>query len=272
MVSIKLNKLPMSRLILNSRQESLLAALRHHGAMSVEALAEHLGVTVQTVRRDAKILTQTGLLGRFHGGMRLLDSTTENIAYRQREELNTQGKLAIARSIANQIPDGCSLILNIGTTIEAVARELLHRRELRVITNNLNVAAILSDNVSFEVIVAGGVVRGRDRALIGEATVEFIRKFRVDYGVIGISGIASDGTLRDFDFREVKVAQAILQSSREIWLAADHSKFNRPAMVEVGRLNQIHRLFTDSEPPSPFASMLHEAGVQTHIADAIVTQ
>jgi DeoR family glycerol-3-phosphate regulon repressor len=109
--------------------------------------------------------------------------------------------------------------------------------------------------------VAGGLVRSRDRAIIGEATVEFMAQFRVDIGLIGISGIEADGTLRDFDYREVKVAQAIIRASRQVWLAADHSKFNRPAMVEVGRLDQVDRLFTDLAPPTVFDALLAEAGV-----------
>ena len=115
-----------------------------------------------------------------------------------------------------------------------------------MITNNLNVAAILSDNPDCEVIVAGGIVRSRDRGIVGEATIDFIRQFKVDIGLIGISGIEDDGSLRDFDYREVKVARAIIEHSREVWLAADHSKFGRPAMVELARLDEIDRLFTDA--------------------------
>jgi len=165
------------------------------------------------------------------------------------------------------VPDGCSLIINIGTTTEAIARELLHHKGLRVITNNLNVAAILSDNPDCEVIVAGGVVRARDRGIVGEVTVEFIRQFKVDIGLIGISGIEADGTLRDYDYREVNVAKSIIEHSREVWLAADHSKFNRPAMVELARLSQIDVLYTDAAPPPPFAALLAEAGVQLTVAD-----
>ena len=188
-----------------------------------KALAERFGVTLQTVRRDVKRLSDAGLLARFHGGVRLPGSTIENIAYRQRQALNQEAKQRIARAVARAVPDGCSLVINIGTTTEAIARELLHHKGLRVITNNLNVAAMLSDNPDCEVIVAGGVVRQRDRGIVGEATVEFIGQFRVDIGLIGISGIEADGTLRDFDYREVKVARAIIEHSREVWLAADHS-------------------------------------------------
>jgi glycerol kinase len=163
--------------------------------------------------------------------------------------------------VAEQVPNDCSLILNIGTTTEAIAKALLHHRGLRVITNNLNVAAILSSNPECEVIVAGGVVRARDRGIVGEAAVDFIRQFKVDIALIGISGIEPDGSLRDFDYREVKVAQTIIEQSREVWLAADHSKFNRPAMVQLATLNQIDRLFTDAPPPEPFPALLQDAGV-----------
>lgn len=258
----------MSALVPNPRQSELLDAVRAQGSMTVEALAEQFGVTLQTVRRDVKLLSDEGLLARFHGGVRVPASTTENIAYRQRQQINAGAKQRIARAVAKAVPEGCSLILNIGTTTEAVARELLRHKGLRVITNNLNVAAILSDNPDCEVIVAGGVVRPRDRGIVGEATVDFIAQFKVDIGLIGISAIESDGTLRDFDYREVKVARAIIGHSREVWLAADHSKFNRPAMVELARLDQIDALFTDTQPPAPFPSLLAEAGVQLHVTES----
>jgi DeoR family glycerol-3-phosphate regulon repressor len=243
------------------RQLELIEEVRRLQSVSVEALAERFGVTLQTVRRDVRQLTDAGLLARFHGGVRLPTSTTENIEYRKRQQLNAQAKQAIARTVAQRVPHGSSLLINIGTTTEAIARELLHHKGLRVITNNLNVAAILSDNADCEVIVAGGVVRSRDRGIVGEVTVDFIAQFKVDIGLIGISGIEDDGTLRDFDYREVKVARAILEHSREVWVATDHSKFNRPAMVEVGSFAQINMLFTDAAPPDPFPGLLAEAGV-----------
>ncbi|MDA7416368.1 DeoR/GlpR family DNA-binding transcription regulator [Xenophilus arseniciresistens] len=250
----------------NPRQIKLLDAVRARGALSVEQLAEMLGVTLQTVRRDVQRLADGGLLTRFHGGVRVPSSTTENIGYSQRAALNAEGKARIARAVAQQVPNDCSLILNIGTTTEAIAHALLRHTGLRVITNNLNVAAILSGNPHCEVIVAGGSVRARDRAIVGEATVDFIRQFKVDIAVIGISGIEADGSLRDFDLREVKVAQTIIAQARQVWLAADASKFNRPAMVQLAQLSQIDCLFTDEEPPPPFPELLETAQVRCEIA------
>lgn len=246
----------------NPRQALLLDEVRGRGSVSVEALADRFGVTLQTVRRDVKLLSDAGLLARFHGGVREPGSTTENIAYRQRQRLNEDAKQCIARNVAQRVPEGCSLIINIGTTTEAIARELLRHKGLRVITNNLNVAAILSDNPDCEVIVTGGVVRSRDRGIVGEMTVDFVAQFKVDIGLIGISGIEADGSLRDYDYREVKVSRAIIEHSREVWVATDHSKFNRPAMVEVARLADVDMLFTDIDPPAPFPALLADAGVR----------
>jgi DeoR family glycerol-3-phosphate regulon repressor len=250
----------------NPRQLNLLAAVQAQGSVTVEHLAEKLGVTLQTVRRDIQRMADEGFLTRFHGGVRVPGSTVENIAHRQRENLYAEGKNRIARAVAAAVPNDCALILNIGTTTEAIARALLHHSGLRVITNNLNVATILSANPKCEVIVVGGVVRGRDQGIVGEAAVDFIRQFKVDIAIIGISAIEADGSLRDYDFREVKVSQTIISHAREVWLAADSSKFNRPAMVEVGHLSQIDRLFTDAPPPEPFPALLAEAQLRYEVS------
>lgn len=251
---------------LNPRQTALLEEVRNQGFASIEELARKFGVTLQTVRRDVNLLAENGMLARFHGGVRMDHSTTENIAYRQRQSLNAEGKARIARAVASAVPEGCSLILNIGTTVEEIARALIHHRGLRVITNNLHVANILADNPDCEVIVAGGVLRSRDRGIVGEATVEFIRQFKVDIGLIGISGIEADGSLRDYDFREVKVARTIIEHSREVWLAADATKFNRQAMVELGHLSDVDRLFTDQPLKAPFERILEESEVRCVVA------
>ena len=250
----------------NPRQLLLLEEVRTRKSATVEQLADTLGVTLQTVRRDVQRLAESGLLTRFHGGVRVPSSTIENLAHTQRATLHADGKARIARAVAAQVPHNCSLILNIGTTTEAIAKALLHHRGLRVITNNLNVAATLSTNPDCEVIVAGGVVRTRDRGIVGEAAVDFIRQFKVDIALIGISGIELDGSLRDFDYREVKVAQTSIAQAREVWLAADQSKFNRPAMVQLATLNQIGRLCTDAPPPEPFPALLQDAGVICTVA------
>jgi len=250
---------------LNPRQRRLLNQVRAQVTVSVEELARQLDVTPQTVRRDVKQMEEARLLVRYHGGVGL-PSSVENIDYGRRQNMNSDAKRRIAAAVAARVPSGCSLLINIGTTTEAVARALAQHTGLHVVTNNLNVAAILADNPQSEVIIAGGTVRSRDRGIVGEATIDFIRQFRVDIGIIGISSIEADGTLRDFDPREVRVAQAIIEQSREVWLVADHDKFGRQALVRMGHLEQIGVLFTDAPPPADMAARLKQARVEVVVA------
>jgi DeoR family glycerol-3-phosphate regulon repressor len=164
------------------------------------------------------------------------------------------------------VPHGCSLLVNIGTTTEEVARALVHHQDLRVVTNNLHVAAIRADNPDCEVIIAGGAVRARDRGIVGEATIDFIRQFKADIGIIGVSGLEEDGTLSDFDPREVKVAQTLIEQSREVWLVTDHDKFVRRALARLAHASQIDRLFTDAKPPEALARVLKEAKIHAVVA------
>jgi DeoR family glycerol-3-phosphate regulon repressor len=249
------------------RRERIVELVRRDGFVSNDALARLFEVTPQTIRRDINALCEAGRLRRWHGGAGL-PSSVENLAYGARQVLCLEEKRRIARLVARHVPDEASLFINIGTTTEEVAKALLDRQGLRVITNNLNVAATLAHKEDFQVIVAGGLVRPHDRGIVGEATIDLIRQFKVDVGIIGISGIDLDGTLLDYDYREVRVAQTIVAHSRRVFLVADHTKFGRSAMVKMGDIRDVDALFTDAEPPAPIRAMLGAAGREVLVAAA----
>jgi DeoR family glycerol-3-phosphate regulon repressor len=251
---------------LSDRQRSILGEARRSGRVAVDALADEFGVTAQTIRRDLGELCDARLLQRVHGGARLA-SGTANMGYAERSVISAEGKAAIGRLCAEHIPDDCSLFINIGTTTEAVARAIIHRRNLLAITNNLNVANILAENALCEVIVAGGVLRRSDSGLVGEATVDFIRQFKVDVAIVGASAIDADGALLDYDFREVKVAQAIISNARRTFLVADATKFTRSAPVRIAHITELDALFTDAPPPAGVAALCREHGVAMHVAE-----
>ena len=253
------------------RRREIVEVVRRQGFAAIDALAQQFQVTPQTIRRDINWLCAEGALQRFHGGAGLA-SSVENLAYPTRQVLCLAEKQRIARLVALQVPNHASLFINIGTTTEEAAKALLEHKGLSVVTNNLNVALILSHNPDFQVIVAGGLVRARDRGIIGEPTIDLIRQFKVDIGIIGISGIDHDGALLDFDYREVRVAQAIMANSRRVFLVADHTKFGRSAMVRLGQLSQIDALFTDRPPPAEIQELLAAADVALHVADEAAEQ
>ena len=251
---------------LNTRQREILDLVHRKGFAAIEALAQHFEVTTQTIRRDINALCELELLQRYHGGAGL-PSSVENVPYATRQVTNLDAKRSIAKLTAKHVPNGASLFINIGTTTEGVAEALLGHERLSVITNNLNVASVLADNPTFEVIVVGGLIRNRDRGIVGEAAIDFINQFHVDIAVIGISGIHGDGSLLDFDYREVRAAQAIMRNADRVFLVADHSKFGRRALVRAGTLSQVDELFTDRPVPAGLKAVLADADVDVHVAE-----
>lgn len=250
----------------NKRQTTLVEFLQDKGFVTIDELVNHFEVTPQTIRRDLNQLANEDLIIRHHGGAEATTSTTANTSYQSRKILNLEAKEKIAKELVQIIPNGASLFINIGTTTETIARALLNHKNLNIVTNNIHVATILSAKEDFKVIVAAGEVRHRDGGIIGEATCDFISQFKMDFGIIGISAISNDGSLLEFDFREVKVAQAIIDSSGSVLLAADNSKFGRSAMVKQGNITQVDHLFTDIEPPTDIKELLFNNKVKTHIA------
>ena len=250
---------------LSFRQQEIVDLARRQRRVTVEDLAERFGVTRQTIRRDLTELCDKRVLARVHGGA-MLASGVANVNYAARNALAGPQKEELARLCAAEIPDDCSLFMNIGTTTEAVARALGAHRNLLVITNNLNVANTLAQNPYCEVIVAGGVLRRSDNGIIGEATVDFIRQFKVDYAIIGASAIDHDGALLDYDFREVRVAQAIIANARRTFLVVDATKFTRSAPVRIAHISEISALFTDAAPPDSIAKLCREHEVAVRVA------
>lgn len=253
------------------RHERIIQLVKQNGYMSIDALARELDVTPQTIRRDINMLAEEDILRRYHGGAGLGSNSVQNEDYAKRKSWNQKEKDRIAMLVAEHIPDNSSLFMNIGTTVESVARSLLNHSGLKIITNNLNVASIFAGREEFEVTIAGGTVRQRDGGIIGEATIDFIRQFKVDYAVMGISGIDEDGTLLDFDYREVRVAQAMIEHARKIYLVADHSKIGRNAVVKLGHIGQVSAMFTDIPLPDELQQQVDAAGVKVYLAGEAAT-
>ena len=247
------------------RQPEILQIARRTGKVTVDGLAGHFDVTHQTIRRDLTELADAGALARVHGGA-VLPSGTSNIGYQERQGLNDAAKLAIARACAAALPANASIFLNIGTSTEAVARELLQHHNLMVVTNNINVANILIANPDCEIILTGGTLRRSDGGLIGSLTTQTIRQFKFDYAIIGCSALDDEGDVLDFDMHEVSVSQTIIQQARKTFLVADHSKFQRRAPVKIASLAEIDTLFTDLALSRELSDRCRDWGTKVNLA------
>lgn len=246
---------------LTARQVEIVELAKAQGRVQVDELATHFDITPQTIRMDLNSLCSGKILVRFHGGA-LFPVAQENVEYEARRQIAAEEKARIGLETAKIIPDHSSLFMNIGTTTEAVGQALVNHTGLMVVTNNINVANNLRLYPSFEVAIAGGVVRHSDGGIVGEAAVDFINQFRVDYAVIGASAIDPDGSLLDFDFREVKVAQAIISNARHVILVADSTKFERRAPVVIAQLAQVDTLVTDRVTEPSIRSICAEGDVR----------
>lgn len=250
------NRFPMSQTL---RHPQIMALAQRNGSVSVDDLAQHFGVTVQTVRRDLTELAEAGQLERVHGGA-ILPSRTANIRYEERRALQQSAKQNMARACAQHIPNDVCLFLNIGTSTEAVARALLQHKNIMVVTNNMNVAHILTHKPDCDIFLTAGQVRRSDGGVVGNLATDTIAQFKFDIAVIGCSALDQDGDLLDFDIQEVSVSQAILRHARKTFLVADHSKFARRAPARIASLSQIDTFFTDAPLAPALAQHCHDWG------------
>lgn len=146
------------------RHDAIIELVKKQGYVSTEELVEQFAVSPQTIRRDLNDLADQNRILRHHGGA-ALPSSSVNTSWHDRKATQTAEKERIARKVASQIPNGATLFIDIGTTPEAVAHALLNHENLRVVTNNLNVANTLMQKDDFRIILAGGELRSRDGAL-----------------------------------------------------------------------------------------------------------
>ena len=252
---------------LNVRHYKIIDFVREHGYASIETLTRQFGVSAQTVRRDIIYLDNQAVLKRHHGGVGTLPGT-KSLSYSSREIENVGAKNVIGAAIASQISNGASLFIDIGTTMEAVAEGLLSHEGLTVITNHIGVALILSQNPDFTILIPGGQLRSRDKAIIGDSALEFLNKNRVAYGIFGIGSITDEGHLLDYDYRDAQLSRHAMEVCSIKFVAADHSKFNSEAMMPISHVSEINTFFTDKMPPQSIVNSLRENDTNLFVGSA----
>lgn len=244
---------------LSERQSEIAELVRANGFAGIDELAERFSVSTQTIRKDVNGLCDKGLLRRVHGGVQL--ASVGNLEYKMRKVLRYSAKQQIATAVAEAIPNGSSLSISIGTTPEAVVSALLGHSNLKILTNNLNIAMIANTAGSFDVSIPGGLIRRGDGDIIGPSAVAFFESYKADFGIFGVAAVDADGGLLDFYEEEVAARQAILRNCRNAFLVLDHMKFDRNAHVRGGHITDVGQVFCDQPPPPAIAGKLADSGV-----------
>ena len=255
-----------SSLPVNKRQQDIIEYARNNGFVTVENLSEKFQVTHQTIRRDLTFLSDNLYLSRTHGGA-FFQSGVSNVNHFSRQTMAQKEKIAIAEKVCEIVSDNSSVVLNIGTTTEQVAKNLVSvRKGLKIITNNINIVNIVGNSPNCEVWVAGGKLRNADNAVVGSVTSEFIKNFKIDYAIVGISAIDKEGVLLDFDHDELMVTKTIYEQSRKIILIADANKFERKAPYVTGHLKDIDIFVTDKKPNKDINKICKQNNVELIIS------
>ena len=249
----------------SARQAAIMKSMGLHGSCAVSDLAEELAVSDETIRRDIKAMASKGLVERVHGGAVLPDLFRE-ADFQKRLSHNAAAKKAIARTVAAQIRNGESVMLDTGSTTAYVARALTDHSDLLVVTNCADIARTLASRNRNQVYLAGGQFRADDGAILGGSAIQFIGQFSVRTAVLSMAAIHPDVGLMDYHLGEAEFSQAVMARAQRVIVAADASKFTVQAPVKVCEFAAIDTLVTDRPPPAPASEHLAEAGVAVLLA------
>ncbi|MBM6550931.1 DeoR/GlpR family DNA-binding transcription regulator [Marinomonas ostreistagni] len=245
---------------LNERQLHILNWVQQCDLLLVEDMVERFAVSSQTIRKDINQLAERHLVRRQHGGIAPV-STAENLPFANRQHLNSVAKQAIAQRVAANIPNGASVFLGIGTTVENVAKALLDHQALQIFTNNLTVATLFAQREDISVRLTAGRMRHRHCDLVGSDAIDSMRKYVFDYGVLGCGGLHERYGVLDFDADEANISRTLIEQSRHTLLVADQHKWGRKASACVASFNTIESLFTDAIATSQM-EVLESSGTQ----------
>lgn len=231
---------------------------------SLEELAQHVGASTSTVRRDLTLLEGSRNLKRTRGGARLIAPPSDEFVFTARETHQLTEKEAIGRACAELIRPGQSIVIDAGTTVFHVARHLVEK-PLQITTNSVPVVNLFASAGRTEVVVAGGVLYPRLGVLVGSETVQAFSKLRAEVAIMGAGGITSEGVTNSHGLL-IDIQRAIINSAQRVILCLDHTKFNRHSFSPLCGLEMIDTIVTDSQPPAELMECLRARQVEVVIA------
>ena len=251
---------------ISARLGQIMGIIAQHGTITVADLSKNLGVSEETIRRDAKLLEERGDILKLHGSLALPHQVGE-APFERRLRENMEAKRLIARIAVRLVEDGDSLIIDTGTTTSIFAQELRSKRGLTVVTNSSDIARTLATVNGNRVYMAGGELKADNGAAFGPPAVEFISRFRVRHSFISIAALhATDGPM-DMAFEEAELARMALSRSDSRIILTDATKFGKTALVKVCDFSEVNRLICDLAPPPDLATALQKANVSVTVAN-----
>jgi DeoR family transcriptional regulator of aga operon len=251
----------------SDRMRTVLSVLQEQEHVSLKALADELGVSAATLRRDLADLDEQGLLVRTHGGARALDSRNE-IPVRLRDSHFREAKQRIARRAVEMIPSGpYAVAISGGTTTAEVARALGNRSDLTIVTNALPIAMECAARPRLRVIMTGGVVRLSSFEAVGPLSENTFNAVNVGTAILGTDGISVAGGVTTHDDTEARTNNAMVVNAQHVIVVTDGSKVGRVTLAKMADLSQVDALVTDSNADPAELERISAAGVEVHVVN-----
>ncbi|HWJ74417.1 MAG TPA: DeoR/GlpR family DNA-binding transcription regulator [Kaistia sp.] len=261
------------RMPAGARQSLILDVVEMDGFVSVSQIASNLNVSEMTIRRDLVVLEERGLLARTHGGAVSAATSPREVfdleepAFKRRRHRNAREKTAIAHAAAGLIGPSETIGLDVGTSTLTLAEAIIERTDLRVFTNSLRAAMVLSASKS-PVYVLGGEVRNPEQSVVGSRAVGELANYNLDRVFIGVSGLIEAGFF-DYSVEDSEVKRAFIARADQIVILCDSSKFDHRSLARVCDIAGADVLVTDAPPPNHLARALEAAEVEVIVASPV---
>jgi DeoR/GlpR family transcriptional regulator of sugar metabolism len=253
-------------MLVEERYRYIVSQIDCAGSVRMADLVSELGVSEMTVRRDLRELENAGHLRRVRGGAVSARGRAYEPPYFLRLDEHADAKARIGRAAAELIADGASVALDVGTTTLEIARQIVGRANLTVLTPSLRIGSLLSEQPQIRTILAGGIIRAGELSLIGELAESSFDAFHVDKLFLGVGGISVEAGLTEYNIEDVRVKRAMLRSAKEVIVVADASKFGRTAFGAIAALDAVNRLVTDQPLPPALARACAEKAIGVLVA------
>lgn len=248
----------------NPRLPQILARVKE-APCSQDELAVEFNVSVQTIRRDFATLKRNLLINVKSGVAYINNTLAVNADFITRQNAFLGEKKAIARAIADDIPNGSTIFLTVGTTTEEIAKALLNKKELTVITSSIRVANILNESDSVDVLIPSGKIRKSNGGIFGSSVIEDLKQFYVDYTVTSVGAITDKGIALEYNIDDVAITRTMIEQSRKFIIAMDHSKYTSNAPIALCKPELIDEIYCDRAPSDTLSKTLRDSDVLFHL-------
>jgi len=249
------------------RQQLILETVQDNRQVTVSDLSRRFDVSEVTIRRDLRELAAQGVLRRAHGGAVIATPAPPEPPVVHRMAQVRDSKEHIGRAAAALVADGESVFVGSGSTTAYVARYVLDREDLTVVTNALGVATELATAKGVTVVVTGGMMRASELSLVGHIAEQSLHEVRVDKVIMGMQAISLEAGMTNDYLPEVMTDRMIIEMASELIVVADHTKFGKVASAYIAPVERITTLVTDEETDPALLSRLREMGIQVIIAE-----